>query len=218
MVTTLWEIEQKKAFIFDVDGTLYSQKKMRMRMLFYLGRYYSTHLWRMKELVYLYKFRKLREEDKYKKMTMLELEDIVAEMEGTDRDKVERCIDFWMLEFPLNFIKRCIYPEIKTFINELKLQGKEIYIYSDYPADKKINALGISYTDIFSAEDAPINELKPSKKAMEYILERIGYPAKDVLYVGDREEKDGQSAKLVYMDYCDIKRLITLLKTEGENG
>ena len=50
-------------YIFDVDGTLYSQKNVRIKMFFRLVRFYGLRMHRLKELHALYCFRKLREKE-----------------------------------------------------------------------------------------------------------------------------------------------------------
>ncbi len=52
-----------KAVIFDTDGTLYDQRKLRLHMFVTLLTYYLPRPWRLRKLAILRKFRKLREEN-----------------------------------------------------------------------------------------------------------------------------------------------------------
>ena len=62
-------------------------------------------------------------------------------------------------------------------------------------------------------EDAEINEQKPSLRAMNYIIsQNPSLSVEDYLFVGDRNDRDGASAQLVNMDYCDIKQFISVIK------
>ena len=58
-----------KGIIFDVDGTLYHQKPVRIMMALNMMLYYLIHFWKIKELFIILKFRRIREKNtkqKYK--------------------------------------------------------------------------------------------------------------------------------------------------------
>ena len=50
-----------RAVVFDLDGTLYNQTKLRLNMAMRLGVYYCSHFWKIKELFVLKYFRKVRD-------------------------------------------------------------------------------------------------------------------------------------------------------------
>ncbi len=60
-ITKHKKITEYKAVIFDLDGTLYFQTKLRLIMACCLGGYYVSHFWKFKELLALKKFREVRE-------------------------------------------------------------------------------------------------------------------------------------------------------------
>lgn len=203
----LVNVLEKQAIIFDMDGTLYSQRKMRIYMMVKMLFYYGIHFWKIKEGVIVYQFRKLREVKEHRKDTIEEIMELVAKKVGVESVVAQICICYWMFEVPLQVIEKCSYRHILTWIEELKHAGKKIYIYSDYPAEKKAEKLGIITERIFTSEYLEIGEQKPSRKAMDYILKEIHVPVEQILYVGDRYEKDGLSAAMAGIDYCDIQEL-----------
>lgn len=198
-------MKNKTVYIFDMDGTLYSQKKMRIRMLFRLIKYYLIHLNRWKELASIYVFRRLRELPEYKACSMNELYMFVSKQLKLSAQRVTEAIEKWMLTIPLEIIQECAYADVVNYINSCSKEGKHIYIYSDYPAEEKAKSIGIHYDGIFVSEEIGNGELKPSKSAMEYILQQIGANSEDILYVGDRKEKDGKSAEYANVEYKDIR-------------
>lgn len=197
---------EKTCYIFDVDGTLYSQKKMHLYMVVKLLGYYSTHIWKWKELYALYMFRKMREQEKYRILSVKELSECVGRKIKADSDTVESTIKKWMFQIPLELLPRCAYQDVLAEIHRLRKSGCKIYIYSDYPAKEKVDILQLHAEDIFTAEDDDIHELKPSEKAMNIILNKIGVDPREIVYIGDRDEKDGEAAKLASILYYDINK------------
>ena len=98
MTMNLDYIKKKSVFIFDVDGTLYSQKKMRSKMALRLIKYYLSHPTRYKELVALAYFRRFRE---YSNMTVERAVNAVSDKLGTNGQIVSDTVRKWMFELPL---------------------------------------------------------------------------------------------------------------------
>lgn len=196
---------EKSCYIFDVDGTLYSQKKMHVHMAWKMLCFLLTHVSQWKDLYAIYLFRKLREEERYKLQSVNELSEIVGMKLQMDAKGVEDIIKHWMYQVPLEVLLKCAYSDVICAIRTLHNHGTKIYIYSDYPAAEKIAVLDIPVDGIFTAEDEAIHELKPSQKAMDWIFSRIGEDKATMIFIGDRDEKDGASAKLINIDYCNIK-------------
>lgn len=206
------DIANKKGFIFDVDGTLYNQKQMRVRMLFTLLGYFLFHPRQLKELMAIYHFRKHRENEKYRAMSMDGLFQVVADQLRIDKQTVAAAIQKWMFDVPLEIIQKCAYDEVIAFANRMHHEGKRIIIYSDYPAAEKLQKLNMPGDEIFVSGDEHLPELKPSLSAMQHILQTAQIPAEELVFIGDRDEKDGASARLAGMPYCDVQQLRKWLK------
>ena len=210
-------LEKVQAYIFDLDGTLYSQKKMHIKMAEELIRYYAIHPNRIKDIYYIWKFRKLRE---YRDNKQISINELIGKMSSSE-DKIKNIygvIDRWMFKEPLKLIKSCAYEEVINYIRKEKDKGKSIVIYSDYPVKDKLNALGLCADIEVCAEDDNIKELKPSSKAMNYIMDRLNADGSLVVYVGDRYEKDGESARLSGVVYYDIHQFRKIIVTGEDNG
>lgn len=206
--------EKTLAYIFDLDGTLYSKKKMHRKMAIELIRYYSIRLYKIKDIYYIWKFRRLREIKTNKKSS---IDELICSMGNSDRKRnyIYSVIDKWMFKEPLRLIKSCAYTDVVDYIIQEKKQ-KTVVIYSDYPIKEKLCALGLEADIEICSEDENINELKPSYKAMSYIVEKLNVGTDTVIYVGDRYEKDGESAKLFNIKYYDIHDFRKQIST-GEN-
>lgn len=195
-----------KAYIFDVDGTLYSKRKMQLKMGLKLISHALKKIGNITELKYIKLFREYREMAEYKDKSVGELVDIMSNIKHWNKEHVKSVIDFWMFEAPLEILRQSSYKNVISFINKEKSNGKIIAIYSDYPANDKLKAMGVGYNYVFTADDDEIKGQKPNENGMKYILAILDYPAEEILYVGDRDEKDGESAKMMGIHYMDIKK------------
>lgn len=195
----------KKALIVDVDGTLYNQKKLRIYMLFRLLIYYFSHFWKIKELIGIFLFRKYRYKDVYKSLSNNELVDIIADKLHTSRYTISDARHYWMDIFPLKYLAKYKYYDFVRWLNNGE---RNVYVYSDYETAAKLDALRLRYSDAFYPDGKNILSVKPDKQSMSYILNKIGISKEYILYIGDDDKKDGESAKLVDIDYLNIKDVL----------
>ena len=192
-------------YIFDVDGTLYSQKKVRRAMLFRILLYYAFRPFHWRELCALFIFRRFREKRELCGQSMGEICQKVSQMLKMSKSVVDWTIRFWMFEEPLDLLYKYRYCDVLEFIKKEHSAGKKIIIYSDYPAVEKLAVMQIPYDHLFVSGENGIKELKPSAEAMCKILAVSGLTADRLVYIGDRDERDKASAELAHIAYCDIR-------------
>lgn len=207
-VFTVKEAEKKirwetvRAAVFDVDGTLYHQRPVRMQMAARLAGYYAAHPLRLRELRGISAFRKLREEEAFRTVSLTGQIQEAARRSGVrDAERLEKAIQRWMFREPLKMIAAHPKKEVLSLLHRLRAEGKRIVIYSDYAAEKKLEALGVVPDAVYYPGIAGVKELKPSRHSMNLILEREGLRPDQAVMVGDRMEKDGRSAELVGMRF-----------------
>lgn len=200
------ELFEYKAVVFDVDGTLYYQPPLRTKMAVKLCGYYLVHFWKVKDLLIIKVFRQVREHwvtNSENGNTLMEKEQYqyVADKLKTTLDRVERVIYYWMYDFPLPYLNKYKDEKLIQIIEELNRKGIVTAVYSDYPVEKKLKAMGVQVQHHFSALDTDIMCLKPEPKGMRVVLGKLNLPANEVLMVGDRYSKDGLSAINANVDY-----------------
>ena len=200
------------ALIFDLDGTLYSQKEVRRVMLWRLVKFYCLRPHKIRQLFSLFLFRQMRECPSYQACSMPELFQRVSRRTKLPADEIRDTVQFWMFDNPLDVIKRCAYHDVIDFINASKKHDRKIIIYSDYPVVQKLKALSVEADFVFVSGEGKLAEQKPSRISMKYILDTIVIPPERILYVGDRDEKDKVSAEMVNVKYLDILEFRKLLK------
>jgi phosphoglycolate phosphatase/putative hydrolase of the HAD superfamily len=190
------------AVIFDVDGTLYYQKPLRRIMAVRLFLHYMVRPWRWMDLAILKTFRALREKGEYGEGCLAVLQyQAVADHLDVPIERVRAVVEKWMEVCPRFYLRYCKDQRLADWIISLRKAGVLTVAYSDYPVEEKLKALGIEMDFHFCATDAAINRLKPDPKGLAAILAALSLSAKDCLMVGDRDEKDGECARRVGMDY-----------------
>lgn len=208
-------LSEYRAVIFDLDGTLYFQTKLRLMMACRLGGYYCTHFWRLKELLILKRFREVREhwESIAVERTTVPLDEaqychVAAEMKLAP-NRVRRVVEEWMYEKPLELLMECRDEALVDLLNVIREQNIPIFIYSDYPVTDKLKALDLQADRIYSALDAEIMSLKPDPKGLQTILSQNHFQPSEILMIGDRMSKDGQAAINAGVDYIILDQSAT---------
>ena len=90
-------------------------------------------------------------------------------------------------------------PNVMALIDEAKAKGLQLAIYSDYGCVvEKLEALGVDpglFDLLISAPE--LGALKPSESCVRTFMEMLGAKPETTLFVGDRDDKDGASARAV---------------------
>ena len=159
---TTGPLGQLSALVFDVDGTLYHQGRLRRAMLLRLLSAYAT-----------------------------------CERSRIDRDSVVDSVNRWMEQEPLAILSRYVQPGLIEFLRMCKARGLRLAALSDYPAEAKLEALGLSglFDVVLSAQTAEINVFKPHPRGLLVTLERLGSAAAESMYIGDRADVDAATAE-----------------------
>ena len=191
-----------RAVLFDVDGTLYAQTPLRIRMaaeLAFAGIRAPRKVARDARI--LATFRRMREELRQEGDAASRPLDVLqfsrpAERLGIDTADVEQVVDEWIMQRPLRHLRSARRPGLGRFLSLLADRGLRVGALSDYPVHTKLRALGVA--DYFSlglcTADRPINAFKPHPGGFRHACELWGVAPQEVLYVGDRPETDGAGA------------------------
>lgn len=201
-------------YVFDLDGTLYDQPRLRMIMAWRLATYYICHPLRIREVFILQHFRKVK--DAWTKNSSEE--DImakVAEDKGIAVDRVRDIVRRWIYDNPLSALVKTKDDKLIGWMRQLQSNGKKVVILSDYPTKDKLAALGVAADCEYSPDDERIDELKPSPKGLLTVLADYGISGEDALMIGDRAEKDGAAAKAAGVDCMILPRKVAKRNLNG---
>ena len=191
--------------VFDVDGTLYDQRPLHRRMQLALAAHCATRPWDLPLLRTLLTFRRLREElteEAGEGVSRLQYER-PAVLLGLSPDAIRLAVETWLHERPLPHLRRCRFPGVEEVFRALKASGRTTAVFSDYPAEAKLRALELE-------ADFHVAGLKPHPRGLERALERAGVGPEECVFIGDRDERDGECARRLGVHY--------LLKTSASTG
>jgi putative hydrolase of the HAD superfamily len=77
----------------------------------------------------------------------------------------------------------------------VRRSGRRIAILSDYPAETKMAALGLSADIMRWAGDPEVNVMKPHPRGLEHVLTSAAVSPAEAIFIGDRVERDGEAGK-----------------------
>jgi phosphoglycolate phosphatase len=186
--------------VFDVDGTLYDQRRLRLGML----RQLMGHTWQSRSLdtlLILRTFRRVREAlgelgDDQAGADFITLQYAqTASRHGTTPAAVRALTDEWMERRPLPLLAACRYPQVAELFAGLRAAGKRVAAFSDYPAVAKLAALGLRADVVVCATDPGIARLKPDPAGLLAILRQTGVAPERALMIGDRFDRDAAAAE-----------------------
>lgn len=181
--------------VFDVDGTLYSQRRLRLHMAPSLLRRAIAKR-DPKFIAVLRTYRRVREQLADEEAPGFEAAAIAqtSALEGCPADTVRTIVAEWIGQKPLPYLPRCIYPGVTGLFAALRRNNKTVGILSDYPARAKLAALGLAADLVVSAGDEGIGFLKPHPCGLEFLLSAAGVEPSAAVLIGDRAERDGLAA------------------------
>ena len=182
--------------VFDLDGTLYDKRGLARRMV--------RHLWWCLPLLaaerlarrnmHYVQFAGGEEFFRYFFATMARGHWWTASMASVWYNTV-------YLPTMVRLIARYhhVRPEAAALMVECKARGIRMAIYSDYGCvEEKLEALHIDPDRFELRIAAPeLGALKPSAESVRRVMELLNGTPEKTLFVGDRDEKDGASARAV---------------------
>ena len=199
--------QRVRAVAFDVDGTLYDAGPLRRRMTAEL----LLHCLRPRGLAaarVLQRFRRRREalaEEEAAGIGRLQYERVAEELRLPPA-RVEAVVREWMFERPLPHLAACRRPGTRRLFARLRDGGRAIGVFSDYPVEAKLAALGLECDAAVSAVDPQVDRLKPHPAGLARLLELLAVPAAETLVIGDRDERDGECARRLGCPYLLVSR------------
>jgi FMN phosphatase YigB (HAD superfamily) len=186
--------------VFDLDGTLYDQGRLRAIMASLLvGETLKSCSLNTVRVLSL--FREMRERlASGPTGNLLEQQFEMTSAEcGRPVSQVRHLVQEWMERKPLRYLAGCRYSGVAEIFESLRRSGRKIAILSDYAVSDKLSALGLKADIMVSAEDADIQALKPDPKGLRKVLDVARVAIGHSLMVGDRFDRDWEVANCVGM-------------------
>ena len=200
-----------RAVLFDLDGTLYRQARLRALMALELlslplqGPFRAPRRWRA-----LQAYRSAQEHLRGAgaEAASRTQADMAAAASGLSVAEVEALVAEWMSERPLKYLQFCQAAGLTGLLERLQRMGLRAGILSDYPAGAKLRAMGLEdrFWPVLCASDPEIGVFKPAPRGFLRACELWDLEPAHVLYVGDRADVDAAGAAAAGMQCAIIDR------------
>lgn len=199
--------------IFDVDGTLYHQIPLRALMIYSMVRSYvkkPSELMRVLKTIKAYR----NAQETLRRSTVQVSRPLEAQIDLTvkktrqSRFYVENIVSEWFIKEPLKMLRFCRRKGLVQALEQLSNDGFILGVYSDYPAAEKIMALGVYsyFSAIVDGTTPSLKGFKPNSNGYDIASRMMGLDPGQIVYIGDRDNVDGQGAVAAGMDCLIIGR------------
>jgi HAD superfamily hydrolase (TIGR01509 family) len=113
------------------------------------------------------------------------------------KDYMQAAVSRWMEQEPLRFLRGAMRDGLPEFLRLLRQRGTRIAACSDYPAEAKLEAMGIRhlFDAVVSAQDPHVQKLKPHPRSLMAALDHLGTAPERAVFIGDRPELDAAAAE-----------------------
>jgi HAD superfamily hydrolase (TIGR01549 family) len=204
-----------RAWLVDLDGTLYRQKPVRLAMALELA-VFGPHRIRLVQA-----FRRAQEALRLETSPAPAFADAprlstraqspydeqlrrAAEDVGQPVETIRPLLRHWMEERPAKWIRMFRRQSLLKEIAAFRASGGKTALVSDYPAQAKLAGMGIA--DLFdlvvaSGEPGGPTTLKPSPEGYLLAAQRLQIAPADCLVIGDRHDADGEAAARARMKF-----------------
>lgn len=180
--------------VFDVDGTLYRQRGLRLAMLRMLvADVIGTRSLQTFRILSLYRsHREVLADDRVRDFES-KLIAHVAEQTRTSAAIVAATVAEWIETRPLPHLKPHVIAGAAGLFAGIRRSGRQVAALSDYPAQAKLDAMGLGADFVVSAADVGI--MKPDPTGLLAVIARAGATPATTVMIGDRAERDGEAAR-----------------------
>lgn len=204
---------QYDAWLVDLDGTLYTQRWVRLAMAVELVLFGRSAIKILRQ--FRHEHEAMREEQNAGRALATAHESPFAAQLARTSEKlnlpvanVESAVRSWMIERPGKWISRFPRRALLAELRGFKDRGGRTALVSDYPAARKVEALGVrSLFDevVANGEANGPRRLKPDPEGYLRAAELLGVQPARCLVIGDRDDADGAAARAANMSFRLVK-------------
>ena len=189
-----------RAVAFDIDGTLYPNAAMYLKSIPFA----VTHLRLMTAYARVrQEIRGRRPVDDLQALEARMLAKRLGIAPEEARGRIQREIHGTWEEVLDNVSP---YPHVRECVLSLREAGFAVAVTSDFPVERKLERLGLDGLFDCRLWTEESGYLKPHPEPFLALAECMGYPAQEILYVGNSYEYDVVGAKNVGMRAAHLTR------------
>lgn len=197
------------AWLVDLDGTLYDARWVKLAMALELGLFGWFAVRTLRQ--FRHDHEALREEVATGNALAVTFPSPFAAQLARSAEalrmpvaQVQSVVQSWMFERPGKWIRRFPRRSLIAELRAFKAQGGRAALVSDYPAERKVTALGAR--DLFdvivaNGEQHGPRRLKPDPEGYLRAAELLQVAPSRCLVIGDRDDADGAAARAAQMAF-----------------
>lgn len=197
-------IKDKKAFVFDLDNTLYPEKDYLYQVYYMIGQFIEYQETYSHEIITKYLI------DEFEKNGRQHIFDKLIQQFNLKEEYVENCIR--LLRTGRLPLKLLLFKEAEWMLNELVDQQKQLFILTNGTPEQQYNKITqIEWNGLqkhlrcyFANETQP----KPAPDGLWKIMEEHQLKAEELVFIGDADI-DEHCAQAAGVDFIYIDKLIT---------
>jgi FMN phosphatase YigB (HAD superfamily) len=199
--------DRYRAWLVDLDGTLYRARWVKLAMAIELALFGWSAFGTLRQ--FRHDHEALREQQNAGQALTLGSPFAnqlarTAQKLAVPVEQVERVVQDWMFARPGKWIARFARTSLLTEVRHFKAQGGRTALVSDYPAERKLDALGCR--DLFdvivaNGEKNGPRRLKPDPEGYLLAAQLLDVAPAACLVIGDRDDADGAAARAAKMAF-----------------
>ncbi len=195
------------AWLVDLDGTLYRARWVKLAMAAELALFGWSALRTLRQ--FRHDHEALREEQ-HAGQALTHASPFQSQLARTAKtlqvpsEHIERVVQDWMFRRPGKWIRRFPRASLLAELRAFKARGGRTALVSDYPAERKLDALGVRpLFDVVVAngEGNGPARLKPDPEGYLHAAALLGVAPAACLVIGDRDDADGAAARAANMAF-----------------
>lgn len=183
------KLKNIKVVAFDIDGTLYPDYSLYLKIIFYVLRNLKFYMHFNKVRKILHKTAPLS--DFYEYQARLLAEELKCPVEVA-KEKIQSIVYKGLTPY---LEKTKTFSNVEETFSRLREAGYRIALLSDFPPSQKGETWGLlKYCDVVLGSEES-GALKPSKYPFGILTMKLGVKSEEVLYVGNSIKYDVQGSK-----------------------
>jgi FMN phosphatase YigB (HAD superfamily) len=195
------------AWLIDLDGTLYHHNPVRAMMAIELALCGWPAIRTLR--TFRQEHERLRSAESSGDPFAAQIRRAAERLDSAESD-VAKTVTTWMIDRPGKWLRAFRRRRLLQMVSRYREQGGHTALVSDYPARRKLAALGAS--DLFNVvvacgePDGP-EGLKPHPAGYLLAARQLAVPPHECLVIGDRQDADGEAARRAGMAFQHVGSL-----------
>jgi putative hydrolase of the HAD superfamily len=186
-----------KAVAFDLDGTLYPNYRLYIRLYPYLMLHpvFFNAFMKVRHSLHSGHFEQIEGSAQYSSFYDKQAAGM-ARLLGKDTEETKQKVNRLIYgKWDKFFTAIKVFPHLRDTLTAFKGAGLRLAVLSDFPPVQKLSLLGLDEFFEVAVSSEETGNVKPSRVPFEYLIKALALPPDEILYVGNSVFYDVKGAK-----------------------